>query len=244
MAVSQLPSENLGTLLKQSRLNLGWRLDDVAKRLKISEKYLSALENSDYFQLPSPTYAKGFLEPYAEFLGLNACELIPLFHKENYFSEIKQRVIKNSSLQRGLPLFGPLQKRSNFNPIKQPTELHLLYPKRISNTNLQKIVGAILAVGVVVYFAAVIIQPFLPPRLKVIQPNNNIEVDQKDIIIKGVTEKDAIVKINNQSIAKLENNTFEEQLMLMPGQINTIKISAKKKNSPESIIWRKIFVKE
>ncbi|MDD2646781.1 MAG: helix-turn-helix domain-containing protein [Patescibacteria group bacterium] len=243
MAVGQAQTENLGTLLKQARLGLGWRLDEVAKKTKIAEKYLSALENSDYFELPSPTYARGFLEHYAEFLGLNAQELMPLFRRENYFSEIKQRVIKNSRAQKGLPFFGPLQKKSNFNPIKQPAELHLPRAKKISNTNLQKIGGAVLALGLVVYFTTVIAQPFLPPRLKVTEPNNNIEIGQKNIIIKGVTEKDAIVKINNQSITKLENNTFEEELMLVPG-INMIKISAKKKNSPESVVWRQIFVKE
>lgn len=49
------------------------RLDiaDLAARTKIRAKYLRALENEDFDQLPGPTYARTFLRTYAEFLGLD-----------------------------------------------------------------------------------------------------------------------------------------------------------------------------
>ena len=235
-------TKNLGNVLKDSRLNLGYQLAEVAKIIKISEKYLGALEAGDYYQIPSPTYARGFVERYAEFLNLNSAELLALYRRENLFSEAKQRVIsQQTDAPKKLPILANHKTKSSA-LLRPANTLHLLRPKKIQDNNLQKTAGIILSIGLIIYLAAVIAHPFFPPQIKIFSPDNDLTTDQKNIIIKGWTNKNAVVKINNQSIVKDGNNLFTEEVSLFSG-LNMIKISAKKTNSPESVVWRQIFVK-
>ena len=234
--------ENLGNLLRGTRLSLGYQLAEVAKTIKISEEYLNALEMGDYYKIPSPTYARGFLERYAEFLNLDSPELLGLYRRESLFSEVKQQVISQQSEgQKKLPIFANHKIKSS-TLLRPANTLHLLKPKKIKNNNLQKTAGIILSIGLVIYLAAVITQPFFPPQIKIFSPDGGLITDQKNITIKGWTDKGAVVRINNQAIIKDGNNLFSEDVNLLPG-LNTIKISAKKINSSESVVWRQIFVK-
>lgn len=45
---------------------------ECEERTKIRGKYLRALEDEQFDVLPSPTYVRGFLKTYAEFLGLDS----------------------------------------------------------------------------------------------------------------------------------------------------------------------------
>src|SRR5918911_1662953 len=49
------------------------RLDfsEVEQAIKIRGKYLRALEDEQFEALPAPTYVKGFLRVYADYLGLD-----------------------------------------------------------------------------------------------------------------------------------------------------------------------------
>jgi cytoskeletal protein RodZ len=61
----------IGASLKDARLRKGVDLAQAESATKIRGKYLQALEDESFEQLPSPTYIKGFLRSYAEYLGLD-----------------------------------------------------------------------------------------------------------------------------------------------------------------------------
>lgn len=61
----------IGNTLREARLRAGLDLQECAERTKIRGKYLRALESEEFDVLPSPTYVRGFLRNYAEFLGLD-----------------------------------------------------------------------------------------------------------------------------------------------------------------------------
>ena len=61
----------MGELLREARTRLHLSLEEVEEYTKIRKKYLIALEEDDYSQLPAPVYARGFLQSYAEFLGID-----------------------------------------------------------------------------------------------------------------------------------------------------------------------------
>ncbi|MFN3301859.1 MAG: hypothetical protein ACK413_02440 [Patescibacteria group bacterium] len=82
---------------------------------------------------------------------------------------------------------------------------------------------------------------FSPPEIIVYFPPHQWVTQEKTIIIKGKVKGEAMVFINNQPVA-LRENVFEEKIVLSSG-INTIKISARKKFSPERVIFRQIIVK-
>ena len=61
-----------GNTLREARLRAGLDISDCEQRTKIRGKYLRALEEEQFDVLPSPTYVRGFLRSYAEFLGVDA----------------------------------------------------------------------------------------------------------------------------------------------------------------------------
>jgi cytoskeletal protein RodZ len=61
----------IGASLREARNRRGLTPADVQKGLRIRERYLTALEEERWEQLPGEAYVKGFLRMYAEFLGLN-----------------------------------------------------------------------------------------------------------------------------------------------------------------------------
>jgi cytoskeleton protein RodZ len=61
----------LGSSLREARIRHGYDLAEAEAATKIRTKYLNALEEERFEVLPAPTYVKGFLHSYAEFLGLD-----------------------------------------------------------------------------------------------------------------------------------------------------------------------------
>ncbi len=69
----------IGSSLRSAREGRGLSLDDAAEATKIRPAYLAAIEDEAFERLPGPTYARGFLRAYAEFLGVDAQPLIDEF---------------------------------------------------------------------------------------------------------------------------------------------------------------------
>jgi len=78
----EFPSgKELGPLLRDKRKELGLTYAQVCERIKVSARYLEALENEDWERLPSPTFVKGFIRSYAGALGLSAEGLVGLYQE-------------------------------------------------------------------------------------------------------------------------------------------------------------------
>lgn len=69
----------LGQILRQTREDKGLSLAQAEEATKIRSTYLQALEEGDFERLPAPVYVRGFLKNYANFLGLNAEEVLALY---------------------------------------------------------------------------------------------------------------------------------------------------------------------
>jgi cytoskeletal protein RodZ len=66
-------------MLQRARQARGLTLEEVERDIRISRRYLQALENENFGLLPAPVYARGFLRTYARYLGLEPANLLPLF---------------------------------------------------------------------------------------------------------------------------------------------------------------------
>ena len=62
---------DLGNSLREARARQGLDYSQVELATKIRAKYIRALEDEAFEILPSPTYVRGFLRSYAEYLGLD-----------------------------------------------------------------------------------------------------------------------------------------------------------------------------
>ncbi len=72
----------LGEQLRTRREELGISLEDVSAEIRIRPKYLQALEESRFSELPGRVATKGFLRNYARYLGLDPEEVLESYRQE------------------------------------------------------------------------------------------------------------------------------------------------------------------
>src|SRR4029453_9187021 len=62
---------NIGSSLHEARTRQNLDLEEMEQRTKVRAKYLRLLEDERFEQLPGHAYTKGFLQVYADALGLD-----------------------------------------------------------------------------------------------------------------------------------------------------------------------------
>jgi hypothetical protein len=62
---------DIGSSLREARMRQGLDFNEMEFRTKVRAKYLRALEEERFDQLPAHTYIKGFLRTYADSLGMD-----------------------------------------------------------------------------------------------------------------------------------------------------------------------------
>lgn len=88
----------LGQLLYRQRMRRRVSFEDAARATKIKASFLAAIERGEYYKLPSPAYAKGFVLNYAAFLGISRAEALALFRRE--FDEKRAYKVLPDSLSK------------------------------------------------------------------------------------------------------------------------------------------------
>lgn len=78
---------SLGQDLKKQRESRGISLEDMASSTKIVGRYLEALENDRFAVLPGGFFIKGIIRAYAEFVGLDAKEVLARYAEAGVFDE-------------------------------------------------------------------------------------------------------------------------------------------------------------
>ncbi|MFL6733996.1 MAG: helix-turn-helix domain-containing protein [Sphingomicrobium sp.] len=66
---------SVGERLRVAREAKGLALEDVAAQTRIPRRHLESLEQSDWANLPAPTYTMGFAKSYASAIGLDRIEI-------------------------------------------------------------------------------------------------------------------------------------------------------------------------
>jgi cytoskeleton protein RodZ len=71
----------IGQVLRKTRRARGLELSEVERATKIRVKFLQAMEEDRWEELPAPVYARGFLEIYARYLGLDDEALVDRYRR-------------------------------------------------------------------------------------------------------------------------------------------------------------------
>ncbi len=209
--------QTLGEALVAARNHLGVSVQEISKLAKIPLKYLEAMEQGDYAQLPSNVYVKGFLKTLSRVYQTDERSLISLFEAERGLEEnIKTR----------------------------PEKLRVAVPSFVFSPRTAA-VGAIALAGILslsyLYFQISSVKK--PPHLEVFSPEQDGPVETSLIVVAGKTEAGAGVFLNNQPVVVDVNGEFRENLSLAPGT-NHLVIKAVSKFDKETVVTRQVVIPE
>jgi len=76
-------SDSIGVHLKKTRETQGLSLDQVASLTRIQSKFLQALEDEDFQQLPEQVFTRGFVRTYARSLGISEEDALRRFSESS-----------------------------------------------------------------------------------------------------------------------------------------------------------------
>ncbi len=206
----------VGEFLKKTRLENNISLEEVASKTKIQQRILVALEKNDFKEISSLASIKGFLRSYAEFLDLSPENILAIFRRD--FDKKEKRKVILSGIAK------PINKKGlNWSP----------------KITLISLVG-IFFLGLVAYLVYQYLSLVKPPSLKVIYPQEDIQVKEEIIEITGKADVDSLVTINRNPVSLLESGKFKYKFSLFSGE-NSITIMATSKTGKENIIERLVI---
>lgn len=209
----------IGEILKKIRSEKRLTLEEIEKQLRIRKKFLIALEENDWSKLPSLPYIKGFLKNYSSFLGLKSDEMLAIFRRQFHQQE------KAGLLPKGLT-----------NPLDEPI---IRFTPQLTSI--------ILSISFLVVFFGYLFLQYLsfvnPPELSIESPKEGEIITSEKVTVKGKSDRDAVISVNNQKIALSENGEFTTTLTLSPG-VNTINIESASKQGKKRTITRTIQIME
>jgi len=211
--------KRVGILLQSARVAQRLTLEDVERATKIRAKFLSAIEEDDFSQIPSQVYTKGFIKNYSEFLKLDSDMMLAFYRRQT------MDVAKSSLLPKGMS--------------------NQLTPSWFSLTP-GKFVMIMLAACAGIFFLYFFFQYRHlqnPPNLSVERPVQDQLFEEKKIDAVGKTDPDATMTINGVSTLVRSDGTFFDQVSLEPG-INSLTITATSRYGKSTTIVRKVGLKQ
>ena len=100
----------LGRILAEAREAQGVTLEEVERETRISRRYLQALEDEEFSAFPAQVQARGFLRVYAQYLELDAAEMLALFPRDPVLDETDGLIHADRIFREPRPSGGHLPK--------------------------------------------------------------------------------------------------------------------------------------
>ncbi len=106
---------SLGDKLREARINKGYTLNTMQQMTKIQKKYLQAIEEERFDEMPGNFYVRAFIKQYADVVGLNGDDLLEEYEQTlNLDSETEDAVAASGGdeLPKRSDLTGSNEKNS------------------------------------------------------------------------------------------------------------------------------------
>lgn len=201
--------KTLGEKLKNARLRKKVSLSEAETGTHVRAKYLSAIEEGRWKELPGDVYTRGFVLAYIKYLNFDRETALSDYESEMSFrrENDKQKISYNQSVK---------EKKV------------LVTPKLLAYSGI--------AVAIIFMFSYIVIQ-FMNfagnPELKVSTIENNAVYENDSIDLTGITDVDAFVSVNGENVPVSSDGRFVLKLKLRQG-VNVIKVQAINKAKKES----------
>ncbi len=205
--------QTVGSILKEARGVKNIKLIQAEEATKIRLKFLNAIESDDYTDLPSVSYAKGFVKNYSEYLGLDSGMVLAFFRRQT------AEVTRSSLLPK--------------QDVVTQSRFHLT-PGRF-------LAGILIALVLIFlgYLGLQYRKLNQPAFLTIQSPANQLVTGERRVDILGSTDPDATVTVNGINVVVRGDGKFFDQVALDPG-VNTITVVATSRFGKSSTIIREV----
>lgn len=208
----QIRPSSFGARLKLRRQRRKLTLTQIEEQSKVHIKYLEALEQDQYQNLPAEVYSLGFARRYLEALALpekKIQELIKEFRSQfKIWKKQHQGQLAVNALKETQPIITP--------------------------KILLSLISGLALLIIASYIWLQIRTLTSPPQLTIISPEGETVVEKDIVEIIGQVNQDAVIVINNQTINTQKDGSFAEKIKLAEG-INNIEIRAENRFKKQTI---------
>lgn len=208
------PETTIGEELALARRRLAISLREASEKTKIQRRYLTAIEENRWQDLPEPIYTRNFLRGYAAFLGENPTYLLSRFEKERGCCD----------------LLAPSQT-----PRQRVRKGRFLVTPRLFKLGIL----SLLFLGVVGYLGFQVRDILEPPGMMITSPDDGSTTDSAVILVSGTIREEASITVNGDGVLPSADGTFTTTVILERGQ-NVITIEGKKRYSRPAVTHRTV----
>ena len=202
----------IGEVLKEARVKRKLTFTKLEETTKIKREFISAIEKEDWEKLPEYPVVNGFVRSLAGVLKIDVRETL-------------------AKLRRDYP-----PKNLRINPKPDVSEKYIWSPKM---TFLVAI--AVFTLIILSYLGYQYVDFISPPSLEVINPNEEEVVTHPLLIVSGLTEPEAVIKVNNQPVIVEEDGKFFAEIEIFEGT-QVIEVKAISRSGKETTMRRNIKV--
>lgn len=220
----QLGAETLSEMLIRLRAERGLSIEDIVAETKIQRRYIEALEEGRYEDLPAPVYLRGFLRSLAEQLDIDDVTLLQQFHREQ---SLRRRL-------KGQPLTPTTQ--SSFLSSRR------LVPKIVFTPRL---LAAVAVVGFFVVVAGYLLYQVgtftSTPTVSLERPDRDLTIQSASITVIGSTDPNVEILVNGQEVFVDSDGRFTTNLTLQDGR-NEVIVVGRNRSGRETTVVRNVLV--
>ncbi len=209
------PTEPIGSQLQARRKQLRLSLAQVELDTKIRGKFLSALESGQYDSLPNDIYTRGFVQHYANHLGMDGQLVSAAYQAERGAADEAHTGRPQLSRPRRIVFTGPM---------------------------LAAFMGLV-GIGVIIaYLVWQFTALAAAPHLTLTSPDSDVSLTGSVVDIAGSTTPGSDVTVNDSPVLIDTNGNFSEKVALKDG-VNAIKVTAKSKLGKSTTVTRNVLAK-
>lgn len=208
------PDSSIGAELAATRRRLAIPLTEASEKTKIQKRYLKAMEEDRWHDLPEPLYTRNFLRGYVQFLGEDPTYFLSRFHQERGCCDfIEASQTPRQKVRRGRFLVTPRLIKLGF--------------------------LTLLLFGIFGYLGFQVRSIIEPPALVVTTPSDGSTTDSAIISVAGNIKEEAHINVNGETVLPNTDGSFSTTITLERG-LNIITIEGKKRHSRPATIYRTI----
>lgn len=207
--------KKVGEILKEARIKKKLSLEEVEKLTRIRVKYLQAIEENNFKELPQGTTVKGFIKNYSQVVGLDPQSVLAVFRRD--FMEDHKGLI----IPRGIT--DPMEKSKVYWTPKMTTYLFGVFFFVLFLSLMTKLFWIF----------------FSPPKITIIFPPEGEIFSKNEVEVVGRVSKDASLYVNGEIVDVSEKGEFRKKIFLSEGE-NEIIFEAFNRRKQNSKIIRKV----